>query len=127
MALNGDVLSTQEWKVNVTDLVRYAWVSGDINPIHFNQAAAEELGLPGTIVHGLFAHAKLVAELARVSREQKLGKLVQTNTKFASMMPAPGTYTLQVSRPGDAASLVAKVLNGEGALCVEVRASYAPV
>ena len=123
MAPATDVLSSREWRVSVEDLVRYAWVSGDINPIHFNQSAAEELGLPGTIVHGLFAHAKLTAELSRVACEAKLGKLAQTNTKFAAMMPAPGVYTLQVSRTGEAASLVAKVLNSEGALCVEVRAT----
>jgi acyl dehydratase len=35
------------------DLVRYAGASGDFNPIHYNDAAAASLGLPGVIVHGM--------------------------------------------------------------------------
>lgn len=35
------------------DLVRYAGASGDLNPIHYNDAAAASLGLPGVIVHGM--------------------------------------------------------------------------
>jgi acyl dehydratase len=37
-----------------TDLVRYAGASGDLNPIHWNQAFAEGVGLPGVIAHGMF-------------------------------------------------------------------------
>jgi acyl dehydratase len=36
-----------------TDLVRYAGASGDFNPIHYNDAAAAALGLPGVIAHGM--------------------------------------------------------------------------
>ncbi|MHA7208853.1 MaoC family dehydratase [Arthrobacter sp. MDT1-65] len=36
------------------DLVRYAGASGDLNPIHWNQAFAEGVGLPGVIAHGMF-------------------------------------------------------------------------
>jgi acyl dehydratase len=35
------------------DLARYAGASGDFNPIHYNDAAAEGLGLPGVIAHGM--------------------------------------------------------------------------
>ena len=35
------------------DLVRYAGASGDLNPIHYNDAAAAALGLPGVIAHGM--------------------------------------------------------------------------
>jgi acyl dehydratase len=35
------------------DLVRYAGASGDLNPIHYNDAAAAGLGLPGVIAHGM--------------------------------------------------------------------------
>jgi acyl dehydratase len=34
-------------------LARYAGASGDFNPIHYNDAAAAELGLPGVIAHGM--------------------------------------------------------------------------
>lgn len=35
------------------DLARYAGASGDFNPIHYNDAAAAALGLPGVIAHGM--------------------------------------------------------------------------
>jgi acyl dehydratase len=35
------------------DLVRYAGASTDFNPIHYNDAAAASLGLPGVIAHGM--------------------------------------------------------------------------
>lgn len=35
------------------DLARYAGASGDFNPIHYNDAAAAGLGLPGVIAHGM--------------------------------------------------------------------------
>ena len=35
------------------DLVRYAGASTDFNPIHWSDARAAELGLPGVIAHGM--------------------------------------------------------------------------
>ncbi|WP_104166455.1 MaoC family dehydratase [Arthrobacter sp. SX1312] len=42
------------------DLVRYAGASGDLNPIHWNQAFAEGVGLPGVIAHGMFTMGAVV-------------------------------------------------------------------
>lgn len=36
-------------------LVRYAGASGDFNPIHYSTHAAETLGLPGVIAHGMLS------------------------------------------------------------------------
>ena len=35
------------------DLVRYAGASTDFNPIHWSDAKAAELGLPGVLAHGM--------------------------------------------------------------------------
>ena len=40
---------------------RYAAVSGDTNPIHLNPLAAKAFGLPRTIVHGMWTHARALA------------------------------------------------------------------
>lgn len=34
-------------------LIRYAGASGDLNPIHWNERFAREVGLPGVIAHGM--------------------------------------------------------------------------
>lgn len=53
----GDVLSAREVRVRRADLVRYAGASRDFNPIHWNDRAATEAGLPGVIAHGMLTMA----------------------------------------------------------------------
>ena len=40
-------------------LIKYAGASGDFNPIHLVDEAAEEPGLPGIIAHGMLTVAKM--------------------------------------------------------------------
>ena len=40
-------------------LIKYAGASGDFNPIHLIDAAAEEAGLPGIIAHGMLTVATM--------------------------------------------------------------------
>ena len=39
--------------------VRYAGASGDFNPIHIDEEFARSVGLPGTILHGLWTMAQV--------------------------------------------------------------------
>lgn len=45
--------------------VRYAGASGDFNPIHVDERFAQEVGLPGRILHGLWT----MAQVARAATE----------------------------------------------------------
>ncbi len=45
--------------VTRSQLVRYAEASGDHNPIHTSDEAAEEAGLPGVIAHGMLTAAAM--------------------------------------------------------------------
>jgi acyl dehydratase len=45
--------------VDRTRLAQYAQASGDPNPIHLSDAAAEEAGLPGIIAHGMLTVASM--------------------------------------------------------------------
>ena len=38
---------------------RYAGASGDFNPIHIDEEFAKSVGLPGTILHGLWSMAQV--------------------------------------------------------------------
>jgi acyl dehydratase len=44
---------------------RYAGASGDFNPIHIDKEFAQAVGLPGTILHGLYT----MAQVARAHTE----------------------------------------------------------
>jgi acyl dehydratase len=50
----GAVVFTASYPVERADLQRYADASGDHNPIHLDEAAAEAAGLPNVIAHGMY-------------------------------------------------------------------------
>ncbi|WP_203568654.1 MaoC/PaaZ C-terminal domain-containing protein [Aestuariimicrobium ganziense] len=50
----GDQLPTRSVHLTRADAVRYAGASGDFNPIHWSDRAAQALGLPGVLVHGMW-------------------------------------------------------------------------
>jgi acyl dehydratase len=55
--VEGDELPPLQVRLTRTDLVRYAGASGDFNPIHWSDRAAQEAGLPGVIAHGMLTMA----------------------------------------------------------------------
>lgn len=50
----GQEIGSSTMSVSRQDLVRYAGASGDFNPIHWNDAFARSVELPGVIAHGMF-------------------------------------------------------------------------
>lgn len=56
-AAPGTELPAQTFRITRADLVRYAGVSGDFNPIHWSERIAVKVGLPGVIAHGMFTMA----------------------------------------------------------------------
>lgn len=56
----GDALDELELPpVTRLDLIKYAGASGDYNPIHTIDEAAERAGLPGVIQHGMLTMAQM--------------------------------------------------------------------
>ena len=53
----GDRLPDVSYPITRDRLVRYAGVSGDFNPIHWNPRVAAEVGLPDVIAHGMLTMA----------------------------------------------------------------------
>lgn len=49
----GAVVAERTVHLTRAALVRYAGASGDFNPIHYNDAVAERVGLPGVLAHGM--------------------------------------------------------------------------
>ena len=63
--------------------VRYAGASGDFNPIHIDEEFAQQVGLPGRILHGLWT----MAQVARAHTEALGGpdKLARLAVEFRGM------------------------------------------
>ena len=51
----GDEAPVVSHELGRTDLVRYAGASGDFNPMHTDEIAAQAAGLPSVFGHGMFS------------------------------------------------------------------------
>jgi acyl dehydratase len=51
----GDEAPAFTHELTRTDLVRYAGASGDFNPMHHDEVAAQAAGLPSVFGHGMFS------------------------------------------------------------------------
>ncbi len=94
--------------------VRYAGASGDFNPIHIDEHFAEEVGLPGTILHGLYS----MAQVARAVSEAGGGpqSLRRLNVQFRGMgLPEHElTVTGSVTAVNDGVAIVQAVCTQQG-------------
>lgn len=93
----GDVVGTRTVEVDRARLVRYAGASGDFNPIHWNDAFAAEVGLPGVIAHGMFTMSAAVALVEDWAGDP--GAVVDYQTRFTRpvAVPNPGVATIEVT------------------------------
>ena len=53
----GSELPTQTFELDRAMLSNYAKASGDLNPIHLDEAFAKSVGLPNVIAHGMLTMA----------------------------------------------------------------------
>lgn len=83
----GDLVATATIPVARGDLVRYAGASGDLNPIHWDEAFALGVGLPGVIAHGMFTMGAAVAVVEDWAGDP--GAVVDYQTRFTRPVPVP--------------------------------------
>jgi acyl dehydratase len=79
----GQDIGSRSITVTRQDLVKYAGASGDFNPIHWNEAVATGVGLPGVIAHGMFT----------------MGAAVQLVTDWAGDPAAVVDYQTRFTKP----------------------------
>ena len=85
--------------VTRAQLVRYAEASGDHNPIHTSDGAAEEAGLPGVIAHGMLTAAAMGLPFSPYLEH---GYVKELKVRFAGMI-YPGD---EISVGGNATGVV---------------------
>ena len=93
----GHVLPARTLAVTREDVRRYADASGDHNPIHLDDAAAQALGLPGVVAHGMLTAARAIGVVADWAGGAD--RVLATSIRFASpvVVPADAPAELEVA------------------------------
>ena len=92
----GEGIGSRTIEVTRTDLVKYAGASGDFNPIHWNEAFATGVELPGVIAHGMFTMGSAVQLVTDWAGDP--AAVVDFQTRFTK--PVLVTDTTGTDEPG---------------------------
>lgn len=95
----GDAVFTASFTVERADLVAYAEASGDHNPIHLDDAAAEAAGLPGVIAHGMYTMGLVSRAILEWVADSGLdATLGEFSSRFAKpvVVPAEGGAVIEI-------------------------------
>ncbi|WP_028265146.1 MaoC family dehydratase [Arthrobacter sp. MA-N2] len=109
----GQEIGSSIIEVTRQDLVRYAGASGDFNPIHWNEAFATGVELPGVIAHGMFTMGAAVQVVSNWAGDP--AAVVDYQTRFTK--PVLVADTTGTGEPG----AVIEVAGVVGALDAEAR------
>jgi acyl dehydratase len=98
-----------------TDLEMYAGASGDFNPMHPDEIAAQQAGLPSVFGHGMFTAGLLATA---VTNFVGIGTLKSYRVRFTKQT-WPGevlttTVTVREKRAGNEVVLDCSVVNDQG-------------
>ena len=110
----GQSIGSRSVLLGRADLVRYAGASGDLNPIHWNDRFATDVGLPGVIAHGMLTMGTAVNLVCDWAGDP--GAVVDYGVRFTRpvAVPDPGAATLEI------AGVVAAVDPGAGTVRIDL-------
>ena len=83
----GDELPEKTIKLTRQDLVNYAGVSGDLNPIHWDDEIAKQVGLDTAIAHGMLTMGLGGGFVTNWVGDP--GAVTEYNVRFTSVVPVP--------------------------------------
>ncbi|MDR1427511.1 MAG: MaoC family dehydratase N-terminal domain-containing protein [Bifidobacteriaceae bacterium] len=93
----GAVIGQRQIEFTRQDLVRYAGASGDLNPIHYSDTAADSAGLPGVIAHGMATMGAAIQLVVDWIGDP--GAILDYSARFSKPVPVPypGAAVLDVT------------------------------
>jgi acyl dehydratase len=111
----GDTAPAMDHELSRTDLVMYAGASGDFNPMHHDEVAAQAAGLPSVFGHGMFTAGLLATA---VTNYVGIGNLTSYRVRFTKQT-WPGetlstTIAVSEKRPNNEIVLECAVVNENG-------------
>ncbi len=90
----GDTGPAIDHQLTRSDLVMYAGASGDYNPMHTDEVAAQAAGLPSVFGHGMFTAGLLATALTNYVG---IGNLKSYKVRFTKQTWPGETLTTQVT------------------------------
>lgn len=127
----GDRLGEQRCTLDQADVIRYAAASGDLNPLHWDQAFAERVSpTGGVIVHGMLSLGHLARVVTAWAGAPE--RLLDLDARFRSPCPVGATITIggevvAVDREARTATLAVRVELDDGTRVIDGRRSRAVV
>jgi|SRR5436305_7567760 len=111
----GDAAPAVSHTLTRTDLVMYAGASGDFNPMHHDEIAAQAAGLPSVFGHGMFTAGLLATA---VTNYVGVGNLASYRVRFTKQTWPGEVLTTSVvvreKRAGNEVVLDCSVTNEQG-------------
>ena len=83
----GDLLPEKVYPLTRQDLVNYAGVSGDLNPIHWDDEMAKVVGLDTAIAHGMLTMGIGGGYVTAWIGDP--GAVTEYNVRFTAVVPVP--------------------------------------
>lgn len=111
----GALLPSLHHTISRLDLVQYAGASGDFNLIHWSDEAAEAVGLPGVIAHGMYSMAVATRLVTNALGAQGPGALQRLRIRFAAPIQPGSTLVChgRVAAVGKDSTTIALWANDE--------------
>lgn len=100
--------STDGWRVTIADARRYAWVSGDLNPIHLSTATARLFGFKRPLIHGMWSLSRIAGRHAELAARP--GAELYCEFKLPLLLPGKA----QLKHWQDAQGISFKLADGAG-------------
>ena len=111
----GDTAPAIDHKLTRTDLVMYAGASGDFNPMHHDEIAAQAAGLPSVFGHGMFSAGLLATA---ITNYVGIGNLASYRMRFTKQTWPGEVLSTSVAviekRPGNEIVLECALVNQDG-------------
>jgi acyl dehydratase len=111
----GDAGPATSHALTRTDLVMYAGASGDFNPMHHDEIAAQQAGLPSVFGHGMFTAGLLATA---ITNYVGIGNLKSYRVRFTKQTWPGEVLTTRVAvrekRDGNEVVLDCSVVNEQG-------------
>lgn len=93
----GDVVAEKRLSFTRADLVRYAGASTDFNPIHYSDAFATSIGLPGVVAHGMLTMGAALTAVTDWVGDPARVRSYSTRFTRPVVVPADGSAEVDVT------------------------------